>query len=167
MTDIEKLKELAGKATKGVWRTHLVDDTCVVSEDGTDVATTCDSSETERDDAYNVEYERMEADAAYIAAANPSAVIELLDELTRLRAQVERMREDERARWEAIVRECAVSNRENAEAVKALGDNPEYQLEGRARELAAGYCEEIIQCRLLEDIRDDLNDRAARAAMEG
>lgn len=64
MTDLEKL--LAG-ATPGPWHTHMVDETSIVGPDGSDVATTCDSGNTERSDAYNVEYERMEADARLIA----------------------------------------------------------------------------------------------------
>jgi hypothetical protein len=47
----------------------LVDDTTIIATDGTDVATTCDSANVERSDAYNVEYERMEADARLIALA--------------------------------------------------------------------------------------------------
>ncbi len=50
-------------------QTHLVDDTTIIATDGTDVATTCDSANVERSDAYNVEYERMEADARLIALA--------------------------------------------------------------------------------------------------
>ena len=66
MSDLEKL---LAEATPGPWRTHTVDETSIVGPDGSDVATTCDSSNTERSDAYYVEYERMEADARLIALA--------------------------------------------------------------------------------------------------
>ncbi len=64
MTDLRKILD---EATPGPWKTHLVDDTTIIATDGTDVATTCDSANVERSDAYNVEYERMEADARLIA----------------------------------------------------------------------------------------------------
>jgi hypothetical protein len=66
MTDLRKILD---EATPGPWKTHLVDDTTIIATDGTDVATTCDSANVERSDAYNVEYERMEADARLIALA--------------------------------------------------------------------------------------------------
>jgi hypothetical protein len=66
---LREIEERAEKATPGPWKTHLVDDTSVVTEDGADVCATCDSSQAEREDGYNVEYERMEADAAFIAHA--------------------------------------------------------------------------------------------------
>jgi len=66
MTDLRKI---LAEATPGPWKTHLVDDTTIIATDGTDVATTCDSANVERSDAYNVEYERMEADARLIALA--------------------------------------------------------------------------------------------------
>ena len=63
--------------TPGPWETHLVDDTTIVAPDETTVATTCDSAETERDDGYNIEYERMERDAAHIARCHPLNIREL------------------------------------------------------------------------------------------
>lgn len=78
--DVKKIEELRGllaKATPGPWSTHLVDDTTIISPDR-EVGTTCDSSQTERDDGYNIEYERMEADAAFIVAA-VNALPALLD----------------------------------------------------------------------------------------
>lgn len=67
MIDLDQLRKDREAGTKGPWKTHLVDDTSIVSNDGIDVATTCDSSNVEREDAYNIEYERMEADARRIA----------------------------------------------------------------------------------------------------
>ncbi len=65
MTDwLDELEAGLAGVTPGPWRAHLVDDTTIVAPDGTDVATTCDSAETEREDGYNIEYERMERDAA-------------------------------------------------------------------------------------------------------
>ena len=90
--DLQDLREAAGKATPGPWQTHLVDDTTVIAPDRCEVCTTCDSANTERDDAYNVEYERMEADAAYIAAANPTAMLTRLSALDTHSAEIERLR---------------------------------------------------------------------------
>ena len=87
MTDkeVEEIRARCDKATEGPWKTHLVDDTSIVTEDGTDVCTTCDSSQAEREDGYNVEYERMEADADFIAHARTD-IPALLAEVTRLTA---------------------------------------------------------------------------------
>lgn len=81
--DIDAIEALAGKATKGPWKTHTVDDTCIMS-DQYDVATTCDSSNAECAEGYNVEYERMETDAAFIAASR-EVVPALIAEVRRLR----------------------------------------------------------------------------------
>lgn len=86
------LRKLAEKATPGPWKTHLVDDTCIVA-DSVNVATTCDSSNVERSDSYNNDFERMEADAAYIAAANPQTSLALLDERDALTARVAELEE--------------------------------------------------------------------------
>lgn len=67
--DIAAIRERCEKATEGPWKTHLVDDTSVVSLTGTDSCTTCDSSQAEREDGYNIEYERMETGATFIAHA--------------------------------------------------------------------------------------------------
>ncbi len=84
MSDLEKL---LAEATPGPWHTHMVDDTSIIGPDGTDVATTCDSSNVERSDAYNVEYERMEADARLIALAPSLAAALLVAEKALLGAQ--------------------------------------------------------------------------------
>ena len=74
--------------TPGPWKTHLVDDTTIVAPDRTVVATTCDSAETEREDGYNIEYERMERDAAHIARCLPLNMAEMI-RLARLGMAVE------------------------------------------------------------------------------
>lgn len=74
---IEELRGLLTKATKGPWSTHLVDDTTIISPER-EVATTCDSSQTEREDGYNIEYEQMEIDAALIVTMR-NALPALLD----------------------------------------------------------------------------------------
>lgn len=73
----------------GPWHTHLVDDTTIISPDGTKVATTCDSAETEREDGYNIEYERMERDAAHIARCDPDTIRALATEALESRATIE------------------------------------------------------------------------------
>lgn len=87
MTDqsqIDQWRALAEAATPGPWKLHLVDDTTIISNNGLDICTTCDSAEVERHDSYNIEYERMEADAAFIAASR-EAVPALIAEVERLR----------------------------------------------------------------------------------
>lgn len=81
MTDLKHIIALAEAATPGPWKQHLVDETTIVSETAIEIGTTCDSSQAERDDGYNVEYERMEADAAFIAAANPAVVKAMAERL--------------------------------------------------------------------------------------
>ena len=64
------LRKLAENATEGPWiRDHT--DVCVDNEHKT-LVTNC----------------RCASDAAYIAAANPAAIIELLDELDEMRAAI-------------------------------------------------------------------------------
>lgn len=93
---MDNLRAILDAATPGSWKTHLVDDTTIVSDAGVEVATTCDSSNTQRADAYNVEYERMEADARLIAMAP-----DLAAEVLRLR---------EALRWIADRDNCTLLN---------------------------------------------------------
>ena len=77
---IEEIRKALEGATPGPWTTHVVDDTAIVAANGVDVGTTCDSAKAEREDAYNNEYERMEADARFIALAPDMARIVLAAE---------------------------------------------------------------------------------------
>ena len=88
--ELDAIEARAAKATKGPWETHLVDDTTIVS-DNCEIGTTCDSSNTERDDGYNIEYERMEADADFIAHARQD-IPDLLAALTAAKAENEVLR---------------------------------------------------------------------------
>ena len=74
MTDLTTLRRLAEAATPGPWYLHTSDDTLVSSESGEIV---------QAQGEYMIEYASMEADAAYIAAANPQAILALLDRLER------------------------------------------------------------------------------------
>ncbi len=82
---LEQIKARAAKATKGPWRVHSVDDTCVTSADH-DICSTCSEAEAEREDGYNIEYERMEADAEFIAHARQ----DIPDLIAALEAERER-----------------------------------------------------------------------------
>ena len=78
----EQIREiLAGceGVSEGPWKTHPVDDTSIINSSGRDVATTCDSSQTEREDSYDVEYERMEKDASHIARCDPDTIRNLCE----------------------------------------------------------------------------------------
>jgi hypothetical protein len=71
MTDAElaALEAAARAATPGPWFRAIANDTAIRSDD-VDIAQTVG--------AYELEWERMEADAAYIAAANPAAILALI-----------------------------------------------------------------------------------------
>lgn len=119
---VAEWKKAAEGVTPGGWKTHLVDDTCIVASDGTEIATTCDSSNTERDDAYNVEYERMEADAAWIARCSPSGIRVLLDTISALSAKVEELSRELEAQAERY--SIVAAERNAAEAI--LAERVEY-----------------------------------------
>lgn len=81
-TDKKKLRELAGAATPGPWK----------KEEGHPIVNSLHPDKGYMIHAYEADIhyglamgETYNADAAFIAAANPSAVIELLDEVERLR----------------------------------------------------------------------------------
>lgn len=69
---LSKLMAVADKATDGPWRTHLVDNTQVVSGQF-DIANACSDS-----DDYDTDYERIEANATHIATFDPPTVKRLL-----------------------------------------------------------------------------------------
>ncbi len=85
---LDELQALCEAATPGPWITHLVDDTTVVVPNGIDVCSTCLESEVERDDSYNIHYERMEADAAFIAGLNPQTALSLIKRVRELEGAV-------------------------------------------------------------------------------
>lgn len=92
MTDIEKLKELAGKATESPWFLHDFSDPSMNSDPtAQDVAVSCDHPATITIASMGGGFagykglEQARHDAAYIAAANPSAVLDLIAEVERLR----------------------------------------------------------------------------------
>lgn len=100
---IEELQGLLAKATPGPWSTHLVDDTTIMSP-AREVATTCDSSQTDREDGYDIEYEQMEADAALIVAMR-NALPALLDRLEKAEGELAEAREDVRSLCRFILNE--------------------------------------------------------------
>lgn len=77
--EIQKLATLAREATPGPWWRPNPNDIGIESENF-EIAQTMG--------LYEREYERMEANAAYIAAANPTAILALIEEVTSLRAAV-------------------------------------------------------------------------------
>ena len=70
--DLPRLVALAKAATPGPWRTHMADDTYIIS-DTHDVAAISGN--------YENDAKRMEADAAYIAAADPTTILALIGQL--------------------------------------------------------------------------------------
>ncbi len=89
---IAELRALAEKATLGPWRQHLVDDTTIIDATGEFVASTFPEGGMDDDIDYATDTEQREHSAAFIAAARtelPAA----LDDIERLRAENERLRE--------------------------------------------------------------------------
>ena len=89
---IASLRELAEKATKGPWRQHLVDDTTVIDATGEPIAETFPEGGVDEDIDFATDTEQREANAAFIAAAR-AALPAALDEIERLRAENEKLRE--------------------------------------------------------------------------
>lgn len=84
--DTDELRRLAQQATPGPWESrrgyvlqmHIDREVCIADASGGDERDWWDSP-------------RMAANTSYIAAAEPATVLELLDEIDRLRAEVERL----------------------------------------------------------------------------
>lgn len=82
-TDLDALAALAREATAGPWFRPIANDTAIRSDD-VDIAQTVG--------AYELEWQRMEADAAYIAAANPAAVLALIARVRELEGDAGRFK---------------------------------------------------------------------------
>jgi hypothetical protein len=82
--DIEKLKALALAASPGPWSTD--DPHIVYCEDDNDIIYLANTAELDTD------YKTAICNASYIAAACPAAVLELIAEVERLRADANRYR---------------------------------------------------------------------------
>lgn len=144
---VEELRGLLAKATPGPWSTHLVDDTTIISP-VREIGTTCDSSQTERDDGYNIQYEQMEADAALIVAMR-NALPELLDlaasalaakdKAERERGEIAKLYEQQFCRineWRLARENERILLERRAEAAEARADKAERE-RGEARSKAA------------------------------
>jgi len=155
MTDIEKLKELEAKATPGPWSIHLVDDTTIISP-AREVATTCDSAQTEREDGYNIEYEQMEVDAAFIVAMR-NALPALLASLAS--------KDAENAELRAFAQQATKS------LTSLAGGGSENFIRRPGDEIYLAdvpYCEQKLRERIsrLHKQIDDFAERYAQAAQE-
>lgn len=82
---IAELRALAEKATPGPWRQHLVDDTTIIDATGETIASTFPDGGQDDDIDFATDTEQREADAAFIAAADPPTLTAALDEIERLR----------------------------------------------------------------------------------
>ena len=92
LAELPALRALAEKATPGPWRQHLVDDTTVIDEAGNTVAQTFPDGGLDDDVDFATDTEQREHDAAFIATAR-TALPAALDEIERLRAENEKLRE--------------------------------------------------------------------------
>jgi len=77
--DLPRLAALAEAATPGPWKTAITDDTFVTSYHS-------DIAEMYGD--YDTDYEIMEANAAYIAAADPTTILAMIRRLQAAEAEV-------------------------------------------------------------------------------
>ena len=90
-----KIERLANAATPGPWKQHPVDDTVIIGPHYMEIEIAdCWAGGGEDDDAdFNEDTEQHEADAAYIAAANPANLKVLLADRAALLAKCERYRD--------------------------------------------------------------------------
>ena len=89
---IAELRALGAKATTLPYRQHLVDDTTIIAEDGTEIACTFPQGGIDDDVDFATDVEQKERDAAFLAAA-ANTLPAALDEIERLRAENEKLRE--------------------------------------------------------------------------
>lgn len=89
---IAELRALGAKATKLPYRQHLVDDTTIIAVDGTEIACTFPQGGIDDDVDFATDVEQKERDAAFLAAA-ANTLPAALDEIERLRAENEKLRE--------------------------------------------------------------------------
>jgi len=89
---IAELRALGAKATKLPYRQHLVDDTTIIAVDGTEIACTFPQGGIDDDVDFATDVEQKECDAAFLAAA-ANTLPAALDEIERLRAENEKLRE--------------------------------------------------------------------------
>lgn len=102
MIDIKELRRLAEAATPGPWRYREDDDehaAAVAHEHGWV-------------DAILPSGEQENKDAEYIASANPSAILSLLDHIEQQEAEIARLRKDA-GNPEAYLHECVIDERIN------------------------------------------------------
>lgn len=88
---IAELRALGAKATTLPYRQHLVDDTTIIAEDGTEIACTFPQGGIDDDVDFATDVEQKERDAAFLAAA-ANTLPAALDEIERLRAENARLR---------------------------------------------------------------------------
>lgn len=100
MKDYSELVRLAEAATPGPWKQHLVDDTTVICSHG-DVCCTFANGGGDDDVDFDTDTERCEANAAFIAAANPQTILALT-------ARVKELEEENKGLQEHLTRACAL-----------------------------------------------------------
>lgn len=81
--DLARLKALAERATPGPWRQHLVDDTTVIDQSRAEVCHTTPEGYGENDGIdFSTDVEACEANAAFIAACDPTTILALIEAAT-------------------------------------------------------------------------------------
>ena len=108
---IAELRALGAKATTLPYRQHLVDDTTIIAEDGTEIACTFPQGGIDDDVDFATDVEQKERDAAFLAAA-ANTLPAALDEIERLRAENENLAacRDELRETTLALNDAAVNN---------------------------------------------------------
>lgn len=102
MTDLDELEKLAMAATRGEWVT-LPESSSVYDQkdDGLVVARCPANSVSSLKGFREMDHNEAEANAAFIAAANPVRVISIIAEVKRLRAIVDKWDDEMNGRTQA------------------------------------------------------------------
>jgi hypothetical protein len=160
-TDTKRLRELAQSATPGPWSqvdTPWGDGTwvCTGTGDPHGQMPIADCEMHCHEDEYNSE-PRVHDNAAFIAAANPQAVLGLLDEVERLRRE-----RDEATRYmesnEAEYGKLVEYQRERMREMSAMIDRQQCQIADDSRTLAAMTAARDEACDLAAAAVDQLDD---------
>jgi hypothetical protein len=120
-TEMIELRRMAEAATPGVWRHHAAfkAHADIKSSTGRNIATTwgCAGTTAKTKEAYESRQAQDRKNAAFIAAANPAKIIELLDALEAQAKQMEVLRKD----WKKVSDENGFLRFEQAKQIEALG----------------------------------------------
>lgn len=162
--DLDKLEQLAKKATKGPWRVGcwlpneaLAANQVVATLENGNPYVVLEGNANFRADA--------DANAAFVAAANPEAVLELVSEIKRLTSCLHSANQEleryEREYYLQLDKSAALEGQlERASAqIKTLQDNPNSYQSGYNRGRHQMYSQRIDELRQLEGDLEEARER--------